>query len=109
MFSFGWSEIVLTLIVVIIVVGPKEIPNLLRQLGSFSKSLKKITREFKKSLNDIAEESDLKDVKNSISDIKNIKKDLDPTKEIKQDLESIKSTASVFEKENNEINSKDKE
>ena len=70
MFSFGWSEIVLTLIVVIIVVGPKEIPNLLRQLGSFSKSLKKITREFKKSLNDIAEESDLKDVKNSISDIK---------------------------------------
>jgi len=109
MFSFGWSEIVLTLIVVIIVVGPKEIPNLLRQLGSFSKSLKKITREFKKSLNDIAEESDLKDVKNSISDIKNIKKDLDPTKEIKQDLESIKSTASVFEKEINEINSKDKE
>ena len=41
MFSFGWSEIALTVIVVIIVVGPKEIPNLLKQIGSFSKSLKK--------------------------------------------------------------------
>ena len=51
MFSFGWSEIALTLVIIIIVVGPKEIPNLLRQIGSLSKSFKKISREFKKSLN----------------------------------------------------------
>ena len=99
MFSFGWSEIALTVIIIVIVVGPKEIPNLLKQIGSFSKSIKKISREFKKSLNDIAEESDLKDVKDSISEIKNIKKDLDPTQEIKKDIETIKDTAEVFEKE----------
>ena len=68
MFSFGWSEIALTVIIIVIVVGPKEIPNLLKQIGSFSKSIKKISREFKKSLNDIAEESDLKEVKDSISE-----------------------------------------
>ena len=78
MFSFGWSEIALTAIIVIIVVGPKEIPNLLKQIGSFSKSIKKISREFKKSLNDIAEESDLKDVKDQISEIKNIKAAVKP-------------------------------
>ena len=109
MLSFGWSEIILTLVVIIIVVGPKEIPNLLRQLGSFSKSIKKITREFKKSLNDIAEESDLKEVKKSISEIKNIKKDLDPTKEINKELDSIKDTASVFEKEIKDLNSIDQD
>ena len=96
MFSFGWSEIALTVIIIVIVVGPKEIPNLLKQIGSFSKSIKKISREFKKSLNDIAEESDLKDVKDSISEIKNIKGDLDPTQEIKKEFNSIKDTASVF-------------
>ena len=105
MLSFGWSEIVLTLIIVIIVVGPKEIPNLLKQIGSFSKSIKKISREFKKSLNDIAEESDLKDVKNSISEIRDIKKDLDPTSEVKKEFEAIKDTANVFEKEIKDINS----
>ena len=105
MFSFGWSEIALTAIIVIIVVGPKEIPNLLKQIGSFSKSIKKITREFKKSLNDIAEESDLKDVKDQISEIKNIKENLDPTQDIKNELSSIKDTANVFEKEIKDMNS----
>ena len=104
MFSFGWSEITLTLIIVIIVVGPKELPNLLRQIGSFSKSIKKISREFKKSLNDIAEESDLKDVKDQISEIKNMKENLDPTQDIKKELSSIKDTANVFEKEIKDIN-----
>jgi len=99
MFSFGWSEIALTVIIIVIVVGPKEIPNLLKQVGSFSKSIKKISREFKKSLNDIAEESDLKDVKDSILEIKKIKKDLDPTQDFKKDFQSIKDTANVFEKE----------
>ena len=109
MFSFGWSEIALTVIIIVIVVGPKEIPNLLKQIGSFSKSIKKISREFKKSLNDIAEESDLKDVKDSISEIKNIKKDLDPTQVLKKDFESIKDTANVFEKEIKDLSSNDQE
>ena len=109
MFSFGWSEIALTVIIIVIVVGPKEIPNLLKQFGSFSKSIKKISREFKKSLSDIAEESDLKSFKDSISEIKNIKKDLDPTQEIKKDFETIKDTSAVFEKEIKDLSSIDQE
>jgi len=107
MFSFGWSEIALTIIVIIIVVGPKEIPNLLKQIGSISKYIKKISREFKKSVNDLAEESDLKDVKDSISEIKNIKDDIDPTKDIKKEIDSIKDTSKVFEKEIKDLNSLD--
>ena len=105
MFSFGWSEIALTVIIVVIVVGPKEIPNLLRQLGSFSKSIKKISREFKSSLNEITEDGELKSVKDTIKDIHNIKKDLDPTKEIKKEISSVKDTVSVFENEINELKS----
>ena len=106
MLSFGWSEIALIVVVVIIVVGPKEIPNLLKQLGNFSKSLKKISREFKNSLNEIAEESDIKDVKKSISDIKNLKDNLDPTKELKEEINSIKETVEFTDKEIADINSK---
>ena len=105
MFSFGWSEIALTIVIIVIVIGPKEIPNLLRQLGSFSKSIKKISREFKSSLNEIADEGDLKSVKDSIKDIHNIKKDLDPTNEIKKEISSVKDTVSVFENEINELKS----
>ena len=108
MLSFGWSEIALTVIIVIIVVGPKEIPNLLKQIGTFSKSLKKISRDFKSSLNELAEESDLKDVKKSISDLKNIKKDLDPTVDFKKEINSIKETVGSLDKDIQEINSKEK-
>jgi len=109
MFSFGWSEIILTVVVVVIVVGPKEIPKLLKQLGSFSKSIKKISREFKKSLNDLAEESDLKDVKNSLKDINEIKDNINPTKDIKKELDDIASTTKVFENEIKNLDSADKE
>tara|TARA_B100001173_G_C15728612_1_gene437569 strand:- start:58 stop:402 length:345 start_codon:yes stop_codon:yes gene_type:complete len=110
MLSFGWSEIALVAVIVIVVVGPKEIPNLLKQLGSFSKALKKTSRQFKNSLNELAEEGDLKEVKKSLSDINNIKKNLDPTNEIKKNLKdeisSLKETVEFTEKEISEINSK---
>ena len=108
MFSFGWSEIALIVIVVIIVVGPKEIPNLLKQIGSFTKSLKKISRDFKNSLNELAEENDLSDVKKSISEIKNIQKNLDPTVDFKKEINSIKDTVGSLDKDIKEINPKEK-
>ena len=113
MLSFGWSEIALTAIIVVIVVGPKEIPNLLRQVGKFSKSIKKISREFKSSINDLAEEGDIKDIKNSISYLNKMKDGLNPTKALNQELndeiKSIKNTIGSIDKDLSEINSKDKD
>lgn len=106
MFSFGWSEIALIVIIIVIVVGPKEIPNLLKQLGSISKSLKKVSREFKNSLNELAEKGDLKDVKKSISDLKNIKDDLDIKKELNKEITSIKKSVEFSDKEISDINNK---
>ena len=106
MLSFGWSEIALVVIVIIIIVGPKEIPNLLKQLGSFSKSLKKVSREFKKSLNDLAEETELKDVTKSLSDIKDLKGNLNIKKELAEEITTIKDTVSFTDKEMSEINDK---
>tara|TARA_B100000315_G_scaffold45436_1_gene40289 strand:+ start:262 stop:591 length:330 start_codon:yes stop_codon:yes gene_type:complete len=104
MFSFGWGEILLILLVVIIVVGPKDIPKLLRQLGNLSKSIKKISREFKSSLNQIAEETDLKDVKNSITEVTNLNKELDIKSNLKNEIKTIKETISSVEEDVSNIN-----
>ena len=104
MFSFGWGEILLILVVVIIVVGPKDIPKFLRQIGNLSKSIKKISREFKSSLNQIVEETELKDVKNSITDVTDIKKDLDIKSNLKNEINTIKETVSSVEKDITDIN-----
>ena len=104
MFSFGWGEILLILLVVIIVVGPKDIPKFLRQIGNLSKSIKKISREFKSSLNQITEETDLKDVKNSITEVTNLKKELDIKSSLKNEIKTIKETISYVEKDFSNIN-----
>ena len=103
MFSFGWSEIALTFIIVIIVIGPKEIPNLLKNVSKISKVIKKVSREFKTSLNEISNETELKDVKNTLNEIKNIKKDINPVNEIKEEISSIKDNTKIFEKEINDL------
>jgi len=104
MFSFGWGEILLILLVVIIVVGPKDIPKFLRQIGNLSKSIKKISREFKSSLNQITEETDLKDVKNSITEVTNLNKELDIKSSLKNEIKTIKETISSVEKDVSDIN-----
>lgn len=104
MFSFGWGEILLILLVVIIVVGPKDIPKFLRQIGNLSKSIKKISREFKSSLNQITEETDLKDVKNSITEVTNLNKELDIKSSLKNEIKTIKETISSVEEDVSNIN-----
>ena len=103
MLTFGWGEIFLVLIVVIIVVGPKDLPKLIKQLTNFSKSIKKLSREFKSSLNEIADHEDLKDVKTSISEVNKIKNELNLKENFKDEIKSLKETNELVEKEIKDI------
>jgi len=105
MFSFGWGEIFLVVIIVVIVIGPKELPNFLRQIGKFSNSLKKISREFKSSLNEIADQTDLKEVKKTVKNINNLKDDFNVKKSFEKEIKELNDTKSLVEKELTETES----
>ena len=62
MFSFGWGEIFLVGIIVIIVIGPKDLPKFIKQIGLLAKNIRKISSDFKSSINEIAEESEIKEL-----------------------------------------------
>ena len=103
MLTFGWGEILLVLIVVIIVVGPKDLPKLLKQLSSFTKSIKKLSREFKSSLNEIVDQEEFKEINKSIMEVKDFKDDLNINKNLKKEINSIKETSDLVEKEITDI------
>ena len=103
MLTFGWGEILLVVGIIIVVVGPKDFPKLIRQFSSFSKSIKKLSREFKTSLNDIAEHEDFKEVKTSISEVNKIKDDLNLKDQFKNEIHSIKETTDIIDKEVKDI------
>ena len=69
MFSFGWGEIFLIGIIVIVVIGPKDLPKFIKQIGLLTKNIK-ISSDFKSSLNEIADDSEIKELKKSVTEVK---------------------------------------
>ena len=103
MLTFGWGEILLVFVVVIVVVGPKDLPKLIKQFSTFAKSLKKLSREFKYSLNEIADQEEFKEINKTIMEAKNIKDDLNIKDKFKSEVNSLKETANIIEKEVNDL------
>ena len=103
MLSFGWGEILLVLVVVIVVVGPKDLPKLIKQFSTFAKSLKKLSREFKYSLNELADQEEFKEINKTIMEAKNIKNDLNIKDKFKSEVKSLKETTDIIEKEVKDI------
>ena len=69
MFDIGWPELLLVMVIALIVIGPKELPNAIRTVMMVVRKLRGAAREFQSGLDDIARESGLDDVKRQIDDI----------------------------------------
>ena len=103
MLTFGWGEILLVIGIIIVVIGPKDLPKLIKQFSSFTRSIKKLSREFKNSLNDIADHEDFKEIKTSINEVNKIKEDLNLEGQLKNETQLIKDTTDIIDKEVKEI------
>ena len=98
MFSLGWMEISIILIIIVIVVGPKEIPTVIKFLKSITSGLGKLSREFKTTVNEISHIEEVKDIKKEILDTKeSIVKE---GKELDEFIE--KSNDQIMKDENND-------
>ena len=67
MFDIGWPELFLIAVVVLLVVGPKELPKVLRNVGIWINKAKVVTREFRTHVDDMIHESELEEVREEIN------------------------------------------
>jgi sec-independent protein translocase protein TatB len=73
MLDLGWSEILIIGVVALIVVGPKDLPKMLRTLGQYAGRAKGIAREFQRSMDDAARQADIEElheVKKGLDDMR---------------------------------------
>ncbi|EEE38532.1 twin-arginine translocation protein TatB [Rhodobacteraceae bacterium KLH11] len=67
MFDLGWTELLVIGIVALIVVGPKDLPVLFRNVGRFVGKARGMAREFSSAMNEAAEEAGVNDIKKGLN------------------------------------------
>jgi sec-independent protein translocase protein TatB len=70
MFDIGWSELLVIVVVAIIVVGPKELPRLLRTFGHYAGKLRRAAADFQRQFEDAMRESELDEVRKNLENIR---------------------------------------
>lgn len=88
MFDIGWTEMAVIALVVIIFIGPKELPGVLRTLGQWVSKARAMAREFQDGLEDMVRETGLDEAKREIESATGdiggmIEKSIDPGAELK--------------------------
>ena len=67
-FGVGYTELLVIAVVALIVVGPKDLPKLLRHLGRFTASVRRMAAEFQRHLDEVAREADVDKVTSELRD-----------------------------------------
>ncbi|MFN7224345.1 MAG: Sec-independent protein translocase protein TatB [Paracoccaceae bacterium] len=89
MFDLGMSELLVIGIVALIVIGPKDLPELFRSLGRFTAKMRGMAREFSRAMEAAADEAGVKDVAKDLKSATSAKS---------MGLEAVKEATAKFEK-----------
>ncbi|WP_428030354.1 Sec-independent protein translocase protein TatB [Ancylobacter sp.] len=71
MFDIGWTELLVIGVVALVVIGPNELPRVLRTVGQSVRKLRRMAGEFQGQFNEALREAELSDLKDSVSGLKN--------------------------------------
>ena len=70
MLDLGWSELLVVAVVALIVVGPKELPALLRTIGKFVNVIRRQAGEFRAQFDDAIKDTEFEQVRKDFQDLK---------------------------------------
>lgn len=70
MFDIGWTELLFLGVLAILVVGPKDLPRMMRVVGRYVGKARAMAREFQRSFDDMAREAELEELKQQVTQLK---------------------------------------
>ncbi len=89
MFDISWTEFLLIGIVALIVIGPKELPGVMRTLGQWTRKVRSMANDFQNQFHEAMREAEMADLKKEVDDIAQNFSDFDPLKDVKTDFDTM--------------------
>jgi sec-independent protein translocase protein TatB len=75
MFDIGWGELLVIGIVALVVIGPKELPGVLRTLGQAMNKVRRMASEFQGQFQEAMREAEMQDIKKSVDELSSSARD----------------------------------
>lgn len=89
MFDISWTEFLVIGVVALIVIGPKELPAVMRTLGQWTRKIRGMASEFQNQFQEAVREAEMADLKKEVDDLAQDVKNFDPLKEVRADMENM--------------------
>jgi sec-independent protein translocase protein TatB len=89
MFDISWTEFLLIGVVALIVIGPKELPAVMRSLGQWTRKIRSMAADFQNQFHEAMREAEMADLKKQVDDLASDVKNYDPLKDVRADVEGI--------------------
>ena len=70
MFDIGWSELLVIAVVAIVVVGPKDLPRLMRTFGHYAGKLRRMAAEFQLQFEEAMREAEVEEVRKAMDSVR---------------------------------------
>ncbi len=87
MFEIGWLELLVIAVVLIVVVGPKDLPGMLRTFGRTTSQLRRMAGDFRRQFDDALREAELDEIRKAAGEVKK----LDPSADIRKAMNPMKA------------------
>jgi sec-independent protein translocase protein TatB len=89
--GIGGGELVVIAVVALIVVGPKDLPKLLRQLGRMVGKMRRMADEFRTSFEDMARQSELDELRKEVDALRSGQMQPSIVSDINEQMRAIES------------------
>lgn len=92
MFDLSWAHLAVIAVVTLLVIGPKDLPRVLRTVGVWVGKARAIAREFQGSFDQMMREAELEEMRRQVEETANvdlgheIRKTIDPVGDLEKNL-----------------------
>src|SRR5690606_8963969 len=89
--GIGFEEMILLVLVASVVIGPKDLPLMMRKFGRFTGKMRAMAFEFKQGFEELGRQAELEELRREVAELKNSTGLADLRRELEEDTRALEA------------------